>query len=196
MKDLQAPKSRRHYVRGSSQCWTDQEIDAFFRAISDPRDVAIFEVARWRGLRASEIGMLTMSDLSLRDGWLIVHRLKRGPKDRQHFFSSSPKVARALKAWIRIRGAAPGPLFPSRNSNPISRQRLDALTRHYGELAGLPESKRHFHAVRHTAGTNLAERLGLLEAQDALGHRDPRSTMVYVESRSKRRREVEEKLTW
>ena len=35
---------------------------------------------------------------------------------------------------------------------PISR-RLDELMKHYGELAGIPESKRHFHALKHSIAT-------------------------------------------
>jgi len=66
--------------------------------------------------------------------------------------------------------------------------------KYYGRRAGLPESKRHFHCLRHSAGTLLAEKASVEEVQDHLGHRDIRSTMRYVKVRNKRRDDLGEKL--
>lgn len=181
----------RKYSADSVQYLNEDEIAALFRSIDSPRDLALFEVALRRGLRASEVGLLQLADLRLSVRRLYVRRLKHGNSGE---YLLGDREVRALRKWLAVRGSAPGPLFPSRNHKQISRQRLDELMRHYGDRAGLPPEKRHFHCLRHTAGTHLGEKADLVEVQDWLGHRDPRSTMKYLKVRNKRRTELGERL--
>jgi integrase len=192
---------RRSYDQNSHQYLEEAEIDALISAASaNPRDVAIFEVAYHRGLRASEVGMLKVDDVRLgqrsRDAGrsvdrIFVRRLKGGESKS---YIMTVRESKAVRRWLTVRGRAPGPLFPSRHDRPISRQRLDELIKYYGAHANLPPEKRHFHCLRHTAGTFMAERADPVEVQDHLGHRDIRSTMRYVKVRSKRRDELGERL--
>lgn len=190
--DMAAAKNPRRYGRDAIQYLDELELEALFKAIgTHPRDRAIFEVAFHRGLRASEVGLLKFDHFRARDRHLTIPRLKGGPT---HDFLLTDREMVALRGWIRTRGTAPGPLFPSRNSRPISRKRLHELMQVYGAQAGLPESKRHFHCLRHSAGTILSEKADLQEVQDHLGHRDIRSTMVYAKIRNKRRKDLGERL--
>jgi integrase len=125
------------------------------------------------------------------DRHMIVPRLKGGPTND---YLLTDREMKALSAWIRERGSASGPLFPSRNRRPISRKTLHTMMQTYGMKAGLPEAKRHFHCLRHTAGTMLIEKISLEEVQDHLGHRDSRSTGVYAKIRPKRRKALGEQL--
>lgn len=195
-KDITEPKKPakhpRRYGKQATQYLDESELEALFKVIgTHPRDRAIFEVAFHRGLRASEVGLLKFDHFRVRDRHLTIPRLKGGPT---HDFLLTDREMVALRSWIRVRGTAPGPLFPSRNSRPISRKRLHALMQDYGTRAGLPESKRHFHCLRHSAGTILSEKADLQEVQDHLGHRDIRSTMVYAKIRNKRRKDLGERL--
>ena len=101
-----------------------QEICALFEVITHPRDRAIFRLVYHRGLRASEVGKLDLSDYREQEGRLYVHRLKRS-------FSGEYRLVEverdALQTWLKQRGRDPGPLFPSRNHRPISRWALDEL---------------------------------------------------------------------
>src|ERR1700683_156090 len=50
------------------QYWTDRETDALFRVVRSTRNlrnIALFEVLYHRGLRATEVGLLQMTDLQL-----------------------------------------------------------------------------------------------------------------------------------
>ena len=77
---------------------------------------------------------------------------------------------------------APGPMFLLRNHGRIGRTMLHYLTKHYCKLAGIPEEKAHFHALKHTCGTIMLSVLkeSIVDVQHHLGHADIRSTMVYA----------------
>ena len=121
------------------------EKDALFRVIEDPRDRAIFRVAYHHGLRVSEIGIIQMKDwrrgTSLDMDRLFLRRLKGSIGGETILVNAA---ATAVRAWLRIRGNSPGPMFQSRNHRPISRRRLDELMKHYCILACIPEEKAHF----------------------------------------------------
>lgn len=159
---------------------TEEELKGLLRVIESPRDKAIFTVAYWRGLRASEVGKLTLSSYDDKKGRLHVRRLKRSLDGS---FLLSPGELRALRAWIRTRGDRPGPLFLSRNGRGIGRRMLDVLMRKYGAEAKIPAHLRHFHSLKHSIGTHLMGKLGLAEVQRWLGHRDIKSTQVYAQIR-------------
>ena len=112
------------------------------------RDRALFLLAYRHGLRASEVGLLRADDLDLRTLRLTVHRLK-GSLSGTH--PLQPDEAKAIRAWLRGREQPPSPvLFPSNRGDPIARRTLDWLMKKYGEAAGLPPSKRHFHCLKHS----------------------------------------------
>lgn len=181
----------RKYGKGDVQYLNEEELVALFRSIDSQRDVAIFEVAFHRGLRASEVGLLQLADLRLSAKRLNVRRVKGGASGE---YPITDREARALREWILIRGQAPGALFLSLQGLSITRSRLDQLMKGYGARAGIPESKRHFHCLRHTAGTMLSEKADLADVKDHLGHKDIRSTMKYVVVRSKRRNDLGERM--
>jgi type 1 fimbriae regulatory protein FimB len=182
---------------------SEDELKALFRAIdtegrrentrTDPvRDRALFEVALGRGLRASEVGILALQDLRMKDNRLKVTRLKGG---RSGEFLITERETRALKPYLKDRGWLQGPLFTSRNRRAISRRRLDELMKFYGSKAGLPKEKQHFHCMRHTCATRLLDHGAKIEeVQDILGHEDIRNTMIYAKITNAKRTETGERL--
>lgn len=163
---------------------TEDELRKLLSVISDARDKAIFTVAYWRGLRACEVGRLTLASFDRKREMLHVKRAKRSLEGS---FPLSPQELRALRGWLKVRGDKPGPLFPSRHGRGISRQMLDVLMRRYGATAGIPEHLRHFHSLKHSIATHLLGKLNIEEVQDWVGHRDIKSTQVYARIRSQQR---------
>ena len=107
----------------------------------------------------------------------------------------TPAEQQALRAWLRERGVVAGPLFGSRNHQPISRWRLDQLMKQYCERAGIPAVKAHMHALKHSCGTHLSAREpDIVAIQDHLGHANIQNTMKYVQIASKRRDEFADRL--
>jgi type 1 fimbriae regulatory protein FimB len=182
-KPRKSPKAKVHL--------TPEEVERFFAVCKDVRDAAIFRIMYHRGLRASEIGMLQLSDWSSSTGRLQVHRLK-GSYSLD--YQIKPVEVKALRAWLRVRGSAPGPLFPSRNKQGISRFRLFALMRQYCAAAGIAKEKAHPHAWKHTCGTSNAEQgADLLDIKELLGHANIQNSVGYIDHSGKRRDRFAEK---
>jgi type 1 fimbriae regulatory protein FimB len=162
---------------------TEQELERLFQAVEvarNARDLAIFEVAFARGLRASEVGLLQLAHVRLEVKRIYVTRLKGGHSGE---YLLTDRESRALRAYLRKRGRNPGPLFLSRQRNPICRRRLDQLMKHYGATAAIPAEKRHFHCLRHSCATALlsTHRQPIDKVKDILGHEDIRNTMIYAQ---------------
>jgi integrase len=157
---------------------TEEEVEAFFKVVTDVRDRALFRLIYHRGLRASEPGTLQLDDWYPETERLTCRR-KKGSITAP--FRVTAVEANALRAWVRKRGSVPGPLFPTRKHSPISRDRVHELFRSYCQRAGLPADKSHPHALKHACGTHLLAKLqDITQVQDHLGHRDIKSTMQYA----------------
>ena len=157
---------------------TTEEIERLFAVVKSIRDRALFRLAFHRGLRASEVGRLQMSHYRQSADRLYVSRVKGGNSGEYGLTSVESK---ALRAWIRERGPAPGPIFLSRVKRAISQQQLDVLMKHYCAAAGIPPDKAHFHSLRHSCATALLERgRDIAEVKDHLGHVSIANTDIYA----------------
>lgn len=170
------------------------EIDKLLHSIKSIRDKAILTVMYYRGLRASEIGLLTIDDLRLDAGRLYVHRLK-GSISGEHILS--PIELKVLRAWMKIRLSKKAStkykydnlLFPSKRNGPLDRTTLYRLIRRYGIKVGIPNL--HPHMLKHSIAQHLVdsgEKVQLV--QDWLGHRSINSTMEYIKVGGKDREEA------
>lgn len=184
------PKKARRRKRSPLFLQQD-DLARLFAAITDPRDRAIFLVGYQAGLRASEVGKLDMRDYQPRTERLYVHRLKGSNSGQLRL---SHRAAKALRAWLKVRGAEPGSIFRTARG-PISRQMLDVLMKQYGEAAGIPENLRHWHILKHSCATHLFERgFGAEQVQDWLGHANIQNTMIYGKISNRRRDEMAQDL--
>jgi integrase/recombinase XerD len=86
------------------------------------RDAALIAMLYATGLRRSEVVGLDVCDYDSATGALVV-RAGKGNKDRQLFTGSG--AAEAVREWLIIRGAVPGPLFlPLNKSGRLITRRL------------------------------------------------------------------------
>ena len=102
---------------------------------------------------------------------------------------------KALKAYLRGRSSHTPALFLSKRNEPISRRMLDKLMKTYGEKAGLPDTKRHFHCLKHSIATHLLDAgADLRFVQDWIGHASIKNTVIYAQLTSRRRDEEARKV--
>jgi len=78
----------------------------------------------------------------------FVHRLKGSNSGHHHLV---PDEARALRAWLKVRGSFPGPIFLSKQKRPIDRTTLHLLMKKYGAAAAIPPHLRHFHVLKNAS---------------------------------------------
>jgi type 1 fimbriae regulatory protein FimB len=187
-----APKAIKRSELDDSMYLDPEEIAAFFRVVTSKRDRAIFRLVYHRGLRAHEIGLIQYADWRDRDAVLFVRRGK-GSISREHKLIREELLA--LRAWVKERGTVAGPMFPSRQGRKgITRTRLDQIMKRYCAAAHIRSDKAHMHAWKHSCGTQLSERGESAAAiQDWLGHRDSKSTDIYMHFTKRRREELIER---
>jgi site-specific recombinase XerD len=174
---------------------TNEEIAKLFSVITSVRDRAIFRVAYHRGLRASEVGLLQMSDYQPSRSRLYVHRVKCGQADTSGEYLLTDAEVKALRAWLKERGDEPGSIFISRRRSPISQQMLDVLMKGYCVKAKIQRDKAHFHALRHSCATGMLDRgEDIAVVQDHLGHANIANTAIYAKITNKRRDDVGRRL--
>jgi len=162
---------------------TEEEWHRLLKTITDPRDRAIFLTAYTYGLRASEVGMLRVSDVDFARDRIFIRRLKGSISGEWPLL---PEVAKALKRWLRVRQKLglgdKTMLFVTRQGTPIHRSTLHLLVRKYGKKANIPEHKRHFHVLKHTRAMHLLEEThDIVGTKDWLGHKNIQNTMKYVQ---------------
>ncbi len=160
--------------------FSEEEVNRLFAVISSPRDLLMFRLAYRHGLRASEVGMLLISDVNLKEGKMQLDRLK-GSRGGVH--ALHPTDLELLKKYLRSkdRVVSGDLLFPSKQRRPIGRSLLHKLMKGYGVKAELPEDKCHFHALKHSIATHLISRgVGVQFVQEYLGHADIQNTLIYA----------------
>jgi type 1 fimbriae regulatory protein FimB len=163
------------------------------------RDYTIILISFNHGLRASEVGLISLSDYRPLEKRIYITRVKGGISNS---YLVSDEAFKALKLWIAIRGKEEGPLFVSRKSKMwfrnedesvkgISRQQLDSIFRKYSKRVGIEKDKQHFHVLRHSIAVYMVDQeVPLVQIKDWLGHRNINSTMVYADVSDKKRDET------
>ena len=158
---------------------TKSQLNRLLSVINNKRDKAMVAVGYCHGLRASEIGLLRLEDVSFETGRIRIRRLKNS---RSGDFPIQDLERKALRAWLRVRSDGSPYLFVTSRGTPVSRYTLDYLIKHYGKRAGTPEHLRHWHVLKHSIGTHLADAGGdMLFIQSWLGHKDIRNAAIYTD---------------
>jgi integrase/recombinase XerD len=183
---------RNSWSAATIQFLTQSEMRNLLAAIDSKRDYAIFLIAYRHGLRASEVGLLRVEDLDMQQYRLRIQRLKHSLSGLHPL---QPDEVKALKAYLRPRDSRAPFLFLSKRNEPISRRMLDKLMKTYGKKAQLPETKRHFHCLKHSIATHLLDAgADLRFVQDWVGHASIKNTVIYAQLTSRRRDEEARKV--
>lgn len=157
-----------------------QEVAALFRAC-DAMEVrqgamyaAVVAVMYAGGLRRAEVKTLDRADFNDAEGALSVLG-KRG-KHRPVFLP--PGAAERLRAWVRLRGDEPGPLFLRKRG---TRHTVGSVNKILAEIRAAAGVKKFTpHDLRRSFGTHHLDRGGDLSlVKDMMGHEDIRTTAIY-----------------
>jgi integrase len=185
--------TRPRWTAASINFLTQDEMRRLLDGIPSKWDYAIFLLAYRHGLRASEVGMLRTADLDLPQYRMRIHRLKNSLAGLHPL---QPDEVKAIKAYLRMRASDAPHLFVTNRNQPIHRSTLDVLMKKtYGEKAGIPEDKRHFHVLKHAIATHLLDAgADLRFVQDWVSHASIKNTVIYAQLTSRRRDEEARKV--
>ena len=150
------------------------------------RDVAIlWLLGPGLALRRSETAYLTLSDVDLDRGLIAIKGKGRAEKE---FLKITKHLSEALQNWIRVRGNAPGPMFPSITIDRCARGGVSSdgihhIVQHIGLKVGVRVTP---HGLRHTAITELCilapkADMTYRDVQDFARHKDIKTTMIYFD---------------
>ncbi|MGE9809497.1 tyrosine-type recombinase/integrase [Janibacter sp. G1551] len=163
----------------------EDELAALLTACDDSplgvRDAAVIAVLYVTGIRRSEAAALTLVSYSARTRSLRL--VGKGNKER--IVPLSQAALPWLEAWLRLRGAKPGPLFcPVRKGGkialqPVTAQTIADLLERRRRRAGLAQPVKPHDLRRTVIGDLLDNGTDLATAQALAGHADPRTTARY-----------------
>ena len=160
------------------------EVRAFFAAISNLRDRALFGVAYAYGLRVGEIELLDRDDVDLERGRIRIRRLKGGLCGERPVFRN---LIPLLRQYLESRTYSGHALFVGRQGR-LKKRQIQNLFRLYAIEAALQPRRRHVHVLRHSVAVHLHDAGEDIDfARDHLGHRSIQSTMTYAQISDSRR---------
>lgn len=147
------------------------------------RDRAMLELMYASGLRASEVGAISLSDYQASVGVVRV----TGKGDKQRLVPVGQPARDALDAYgsrcrpqlVRPDGRDKGRLFLSHTGRPLERVAVWQLVKRWSRAAGLRDV--HPHVLRHSFATHLLQGgADLRVVQELLGHADIATTQIYT----------------
>ena len=157
---------------------TVDEIDRLLEAVDDIKYKAMFATMYSSGMRVSEVIHLHYDDIS-RSNMQIHVRDTKNRMDRYTILSK--RCLDILTQYWFEKGRPRGILFPNKfTGNYLTVSTLEQVMRRAVSDAELPK-KATPHCLRHSFATHLMEQgVERQNIQALLGHRDPKSTEVYL----------------
>jgi integrase len=196
---LARPKAPRAYQTEKTKALSDEELRALLAevraraqdmaAVVAKRDYALLLLYVLTGMRRQELISLRGRDVELRDDALIISgRVKGGDYVGREV--RDPGVRTALLDYLNAGDrtnvlGTERPLWTrhdraGRPGAPLTSHAFALNMKGYAGEAGIKDF--HLHRTRHTFARLVAERTGsIVETQDALGHKNPATTRVYVQ---------------
>lgn len=178
--------ARRHMLRQPQRLprpVPEPDLQAFFAAITDPRDLAMFLLMLRCGLRIAEVANLQLVDLYLDETFPRIVVRGKGSKERAVYLSL--QAERALRTYLLERPLAASEfVFLSYLQDGLSTTAIHKRLMRYRERAGLVLSA---HRLRHSfANALLNADVPITSIQKLMGHRWIESTQTYVVANDQR----------
>jgi integrase len=157
-----------------------QKVDR--RSAVGKRDYAILLLLVTYGLRAREVGALTLDDIDWKRDRLDVRGRKAGHSTA---YPLAPTVGEAILDYLKLGRPATGEraLFIGAYApyTPLSRMAVSMRAKWYLRKAGINVSRPGSHTLRHTCVQRLVNSgFSLKTIGDFIGHRTPDATKIYA----------------
>ena len=174
--DDQVPRMRKDYH--IPVVLTLEEVDRILEATDNLKHRAMLSTMYSSGLRVSELVHLHYEDISRKN--LLVHVRNTKSRSDRYTILSERNLDLLTEYWFKC-GKPRGILFPSRWSGEYIRTDTVRQFMHQALTVAGIEKKATPHSLRHSFACHLLEAdIDVRYIQALLGHRDPKSTEVYL----------------
>lgn len=201
---LARPKAPKSYQTESTKALSDEQLQALVKTLrkracgndlTAKRDYALLLFYVLTGMRRNEVVGLRGNDIEFGDERLVIRsRVKGGDYLGREVRDPLPRAA--LKDYLTASGrgdvlGSDRPLWTRHDraglpGAPLTSHAFVRNLKLYAKAVGIEHL--HLHQTRHTFARLVAERTGsIIETQDALGHKSPATTRVYVQRISVKR---------
>ena len=146
-------------------------------AAGNSRDYVILQLFLQTGIRVAELVGLTLSDIDLDQGEMLIHG--KGSKQRTIYLEK--KASQALKSYLAVRPRSVDQhVLLKYQATGLSARGVMDIVEKYGKAAGITK-KFGCHSLRHTCATYKAKK-GYMprDLQQLLGHEKPETSFIYV----------------
>jgi site-specific recombinase XerD len=156
------------------------------------RDKALLSVLIFCGIRRQELLDLTVHNVNLDSGSLLV---QHGKGERARTIYLCVEAVQALRPWLAMRGTLPAKhdgLFTTENHRRLGEQGLYTLLEDIKAIAGYKADPRiKPHSIRHAAATRLMRNgADIRSIQTWLGHAHLQTTAVYLHTDEEQARKI------
>jgi len=162
-------------------CLSEDQARRLLEAGHTPWHRALLSLLLFAGLRRSEVAAITLADVDLERGELLV----RGKGSKQRVVPLAPPVVTAIREYLGCRPQSDSThLFVSRvGGRPIQGRVAGRMLGRVLERAGLDQEGITPHRLRHTFATQLIRTgVDVRTVQELLGHADLQTTARYLHS--------------
>jgi site-specific recombinase XerD len=140
------------------------------------RDLAIFMVFLFCGVRVSELSNIDISDIDFIEETLKV----TGKGNKQRLIPLNDVVINSIEDYITVRPNSPSSaLFLSYRKTRLSVRGIQKIVKDYVKKSGIKKDISP-HKLRHTCATMLYDEGTLLELKELLGHESVATTQIYA----------------
>ena len=166
---------------------TEEQVRRLLEAAHTPWHRALVVLLLFAGLRRSELAAITVEDVDLERGQLLVH----GKGAKQRVVPLTAAVGEALREYLACRPESESRhLFVSRvGGRAIAGRVVNRMLAKVLQAAGLNEEGITPHKLRHTFATHLIRNgVDIRTVQELLGHADMQTTARYLHSDTRTKR--------
>lgn len=177
---LKAPRAPKRLPASLTPDEAARLLDGPYEGTLGLRDKALFELIYSSGLRLAEAVGLDPRDIDVQEGTVRV----TGKGSKTRVIPLGAQAARAIEAWLAVRGslAQPGEdaLFVNRSGRRIGPRAVQSALKTLAASRGLTTHV-HPHVLRHSFASHILQSSGDLRAvQELLGHASISTTQVYT----------------
>jgi integrase/recombinase XerD len=174
VEDLRFP---RHQKRKLPRVLSDSEVRRLLESAENLREQVMLMTLYGAGLRLSELIHLQVKDI---DSSKMQIRVRQGKGGKDRMVVLSPTLLEALRRYFRQYRPITWLFYSQAPQKPIDDRTIQRMVRRLSERAGLREGVTT-HTLRHSFATHLLEQGAELPyIQQLLGHRDLKTTMLYL----------------